>query len=195
MNKKWKPKNINSQNIIALGVTIISLCALIVSIQQTRIMKEERELMREHSRISVWPRIELSTFKSHNREDKSIELYTMSLSNNGIGPAIVTDAKFTYKGEIVNDWWHLFEVQKIPDSIETIISNRVFSSQILKIGETVEILNINNPALAHEFYHRLEGLEFEIYYESIYGEKWKYNGDTTVKMDAFKGLSMEEQFR
>ena len=185
----------NPQNIIAIGVTIISLCALIVSVQQTRIMREEGELMREYSRTSVWPRIEMATHKAHNPQDKSIEKLTMSLTNSGIGPAIITDVKISYKGKIVNDWWELFKDQEIPDSIETTVTNASFNNRIIKIGEVVEILNLNdNPSLANAFYKRIEGLEIELYYESIYQEKWKYDGENTVKLENFKGLLEEEQF-
>ena len=47
---------------------------------------------------------------------------------------------------------------------------------------------------ADEFYERLEGFSLEIYYESIYGEKWKFDG-TTTKLENFNGLPEEEQFR
>lgn len=195
MNDSKKSIFKNPQNIIAIGVTVISLCALIVSVQQTRIMKEEGELMREYSRTSVWPRIEMGTYKAHNLQDKSIEKLTMSLTNSGIGPAIITDVKITYKGMIANDWWDLFRYQEIPDSIETTVTNANFNNRIIKIGEVVEILNLNdNPSLAGAFHKRIEGFEIELYYESIYKEIWKYDGKNTVKLESFKGLPEEEQF-
>ena len=195
MNQKKNTRFKNPQNIIAIGVTIISLCALLVSLMQTGIMKEERELMREYSRASVWPRVEWSSHKSHNPDDRSIEKFVIYLSNSGVGPAIITDVKVTYNGKIANNWWDIFQYQEIPDSIETTISNRSFNGRILKIGETLEILNLNhNPPLAEAFYNRIEGLEVEIYYESIYKEKWKYDIENTTKLEQFEGLKIEEQF-
>lgn len=103
--------------------------------------------------------------------------------------------KATYKGKIVNNWWELFKYQEIPDSIETTITNANFNNRIIKIGEKIEILNLNdNPSLADAFFKRIEGFEIELYYESIYKEKWKYSGENTVKLENFKGLSEEEQF-
>lgn len=176
-------------------MTIISLCALMVSLMQTSIMREERELMREYSRASVWPRVEMNSSKSHNRDDYSIEEYSLFITNSGIGPAIITDVKISYKGKVANNWWDLFKLQNIPDTIETIISNKNFNDRIVKIGETIEVLNLNdNLPLAQAFYSRTEGLEIEIYYQSIYQEKWKYGGGNTVKMDEFDGLPPEDQF-
>ena len=194
MDQQPNPKVKNPQNIIAIGVTIISLCALIVSFMQTQIMKEERELMREYSRVSVWPRVEWSSSKAHG-DDGSIEEFAITLTNSGVGPAIITDVKLTYKDKIANNWWDIFRYQDIPKDIETTISNMGFNDRILKIGETIEILNLNdNPPLAQAFYDRREGLRFEIYYQSIYKEQWKYDGEKTIKLDKFDGLASEEQF-
>ena len=195
MSERKESKLRNPQNVIAIGVTVISLCALIVSVQQTQIMKEERELMREHSRKSVWPRIEWGTAKSHNLIDRSVEKYAIYVTNSGIGPAIITDVRIGYKGTFARNWWDLFRLQEIPDTINTNISNRSFNNKIVKVGETIEILNLNhNPALADAYYQRTKGISIEIYYESIYGEKWKYDGQTTVKLDSFEGIPEEEQF-
>jgi hypothetical protein len=183
------------QNIIAVGVTVISLCALIVSIHQTMVLKEEKELMREHSRASVWPYLEFGSEKGHDLNDNSINHFTLSISNNGVGPAIITDVRVSYNDTIAQNWWKLFNIQGIPDSIDYSISNRSFNGLVMQPGKFFEILNFDiNLPLANEFYKRLEGLSIEIYYESIYGEKWKFDKGTTTKLENFNGLPEEEQF-
>ncbi|MEO1435554.1 MAG: hypothetical protein AAFV80_08475 [Bacteroidota bacterium] len=186
------------QTIVAVGVTIISLCALFVSLQQTRIMKEERELIREYSRASVWPRLEMGVNKGHN-SDGSIKKLVITLGNSGVGPAIITDVRVAHKDQTATDWWDLFNVQEIPDSIDTNISNSSFNGRIVKIDETIEIINLNgNPSLGQAFFERLGDFSIEVYYESIYGEKWKYEvknlDDSTVKLEDFAGLPEEDQF-
>ncbi len=183
------------QNIIAVGVTAISLCALIVSLIQTNVLKEEHELMRVHARASVWPHVVLGSTLEHNLKDNSISYLSFTLTNKGVGPAIITDVKISYNNKIVHNWWELFSIQGIPDSIDNRIDNGNFNDIVLQNGETIEILNMNaNLTLANEFYERLEGFSLEIYYESIYGEKWKFDG-TTTKLENFNGLPEEEQFR
>ncbi len=196
MNKLSKPKFYRDpQNIIAVGVTVISLCALLVSVIQTRVLQEEQELMREYSRASVWPHIDISSQKSHNKNDGSINQLAFILSNSGVGPAIITDVKVSYNDTIAKNWWDLFDIMEIPDSIETGISNSRFNNRVIKIGETVKILNLDyNLPLANAFFERGKGLSIEIYYESIYGEKWKYCKGKITKLDNFEGLPKEEQF-
>ena len=185
----------NPQNIIAVGVTVISLCALIVSMIQTKDLQEQRELIHEQARASVWPHIEFIFEQGHDLKDKSINHLVISLSNSGVGPAIITDVKVSYRGTIVKNWAKLFDIQEIPDSIDTHITNRGFNGMVVQTGKTVEILNLDiNLPLANAFYERIEGISIEIYYESIYGEKWKFDG-TTTKLKNFTGLPEEEQFR
>lgn len=185
------------QNIIAVGITIISLCALIVSVFQTLILQEERELAREYSRASVWPHLDFGVEKSQNPKDGSIKSFAFSLTNSGVGPAIITDVRIRYNDTNAKNWWHLFEIMEIPDSIDRYIGNTKFNGRVIKIGETIQILNLdNNIPLAKAFVERIKENSWavEIYYESIYGEKWKYFNNKIVKLENFKGLLKEEQF-
>lgn len=202
MSDPSNPKQLlrDPQNIIAIGVTVISLCALIVSIMQTNIMLEEREISRQYSRASVWPHLELWMSKAHDTTDRSITQLALTLTNSGVGPAIVTDVRISYDGQPARSWKQLFELQNIPDSLETYITNQNFNKRVIRIGESIEILNLNiNIPLARAFYALLEHLSIEIYYESIYGEKWKYeqnaNGEAkTIPLDEYKRLPESEQF-
>lgn len=193
-NQKLKALFKDPQTFIAIGVTIISLCALIVSLMQTTIMREERELMREHSRASVWPSLSLTRSKSHN-PDNSLAAFSLILSNDGVGPAIITDVKVTYKGKEAEDWWELFDIMEIPDTINTAIGTSSFNETVVKIGESKLILNLdNNLPLAQEFYKYWDEVKMDIYYKSIYDEQWKYDLDNSMKLEGFKGLTEEEQF-
>ncbi len=185
----------NPQNIIAVGVTVISLCALIVSMIQTSVFREQRELMHEQARASVWPHLEFTLELGHDLKDSSINHFVITLTNSGVGPAIITDVKVSYNDTIAQNWWKLFDIQEIPDSIDRHITNGVFNGKVIQTGKTIEILNLDiNLPLANAFYERSEGVSMEIYYESIYGEKWKFDGTTTTKLENFTGLLEEEQF-
>ncbi len=201
MNKESKSHFFNDpQNIIAVGVTIISLCALIVSVIQTRVLKEEREVLHENARASVWPRLGFDISRSHDPADESLVHFTLSLSNSGVGPAIITDVRVSYKGKAAMNWWKLFEIQEIPDSISTSMYSATINNEVIKIGETVKILDFdNNLPLGNAFIRRVADVTIEVYYESIYGEIWKCEytplvKETTVKLENFEGLPEEEQF-
>ncbi len=194
MSNQKRSKFTEPQNIIAVGVTIISLCALIVSLMQTQIMKEEREIMRSYSRASVWPRLDLGLSKSHHL-DNSIKSLRYILSNNGVGPAIITDVKVEYKGQPATDWWDLFEIQAIPDSVNTFIGNIDFNDIVVSSGESLVVLNLDqNQPLAREFFKRINDIDITIHYESIYEEQWKWYNGKVFNLKNFKGLPEEVQF-
>lgn len=187
------------QNIIALGVTLISICALAVSIMQTRIMSEQRVLMHEQAKVSVWPRLEIGRSKSQAGKNFSISKYVLNLTNAGVGPAIVTDMRVSYNGKITTSWGHVFRNFNLPDSIPTYIGNADINNSIVKIGENVSFLNLNgNLKLAQIYYKHEKNIKIEVWYNSIYGDKWKvtyFKGNClTEEVEVDFSLPNEEQF-
>lgn len=191
------------QNIIAIAVTLISVCALVVSVFQTKLMMEEREIMHEFARASVWPRLELGRFKGHRGEDYRVAKYELRIKNSGIGPAIITDVRLLYDGKVVTNWWELFEHFDMPDSVETYIGNGDLNRQIVKEGDEGTILNLNNNLpLANFFYQNDRKLTLEVFYQSIYKQRWKLtytlgkNNDfnETVELTSYQPIPDSEQF-
>jgi len=187
------------QNIIAIGVTIISMCALVVSVMQTQIMSEQRALMLQRSKAEVWPRLEMGFSKSHRKEDYKLTKFALGISNVGIGPAIITDVRLNYKEQQVTDWWDLFGKFEMAKEIETYINNIAINNSIIKIGEDVVFFDLSyNLPLAQEFYKHIEDMKIEVWYESVYGDKWKltYQNRDGVTEEADPNFSLpdEEQF-
>jgi len=187
------------QNIIAIGVTIISMCALVVSIKQTQIMSEQRSLMYKQAKAEVWPRLRMSYRKSEVENSDKLNEFYINLSNAGVGPAIISDVRVSYKGIPKKDWWEIFEAMGLPKEMDTYISNGNINNSISKIGESVTMLNLNNNLpLANFFWKNRDDLKFEIWYNSIYGDKWKLTyilgDDKTDEADSNFTLPPEEQF-
>ena len=187
------------QNIIALGVTLISACALVVSINQTRIMTEQRELMFKQAKAQVWPHIAMGVSKGHNR-DGSIAAFELGMGNAGVGPAIVKGVRVTYRGRTAKHWWDLFDQFEKPDSVETYCNNSSINDRIVKIDEEFSALDLNNNLpLAQIFFREAANIKFEILYESIYGDKWLYTyifgtKDRTIPVAEDFQIPAEEQF-
>ena len=149
---------------------------MIVSIMQTKIMAEQRILMHEQAKASVWPRLEIGVSKSHNIENYSVLDFKLYLENNGVGPAIITDVRVSFDEDAVEHWWELIDNFQLPDSINTHIGNAAFNKQIVRDGELVKILDLEkNLPIAQAFYEHLEKVKIEVCYESIYGDKWCYS--------------------
>lgn len=192
----------NPEYIIAFGIALISICALVVSIQQTRIMSEQRALMHQQAKASVWPRLILGIGKSHDIDDRSVTDYRISVSNEGVGPAIIKDVRVLYKGEPMKNWWELFQKFEPDESMQLYVTNSTISGSIIRQGDNTRILSLkNNLPLANLFYEHSEHIVFEIVYESIYGDQWKYatglasSYDETLALETpIKEFNVEESF-
>ncbi len=193
----------NPEYIIAFSIALISICALVVSIRQTTIMSEQRALMHQQAKAAVWPRIGLGVSKSHDREDYSILDYRISVSNAGVGPAIIKNVRLLYKGKPMSSWWHMFEAFEMDENIPTYVSNSTLSQNIIRQGDNQQILSLKeNLQLGQVFYENSEHISFEITYESIYGDQWIYttgltSSEETTKevIPALKEFDKEESFQ
>jgi hypothetical protein len=190
----------NPEYIIAFSIALISICALVVSIMQTRIMSEQRALMHEQAKAAVWPRIALGVSKSHSKKDNRIIGYELNLNNAGVGPAIIKHVKMSYKGNHITSWGNLFDSFEMSDSIPRYISNSNVSQNIIRAAEVVRILGLSdNLLLAQIFYENWDSIEIEIYYESIYGDMWKYKRkaekESTEPLETIPDFIKEQSFR
>ncbi len=88
--------------IIAGMALAISLCALIVSAVETRILSAQQ-------RASVWPYVAVG--QSYNNKD-----FGLRLANNGIGPARITAFSIHINGVAHKDWPSLIDTVLGPDS-------------------------------------------------------------------------------
>lgn len=194
-----RPPLKDPQYIVAFSVALISICALVVSIMQTRIMSEQRSLMHEQAKAAVWPRVELGVSKSHSLEDKSVTDYTLNVSNSGVGPAIIHYVKVSFDDQPVQTWWDLFDYFTYTDSVPRYITNSNLSRNIMRAGEDLTILDLsNNLPLAQVFYAHSQHISIEVYYKSIYGDMWKYSmsiaGEETELLEREPVFNEEEKF-
>lgn len=169
-----------TDKIIGLSALFISLLTLVVFIYQT-------EIMREQQHLSVLPYL---TLENHYF---GTENYKFVLKNSGIGPAIVKAVRV--KDSLgVHDtdlYTYLKANYKEIDSIQNLAHSDIVYGMLLPAGEHLDhILLQNTPGS----WQKLEALvqkintkylEFEIEYESIYGERW------IIKMNTYEPVRLK----
>lgn len=172
-NKSFKESFKDPQMIIAICVVLVSFCALFVSLFQAKVMNEQRDLMLQQAKASVWPRIEFGVGKSQELSGK-ITAYRLAMSNKGVGPALITGIKITYDSKLMKTWGDIFRELELDDSVNFMSSNSAFNDIVLQTGATTEILDLsNNIPLAQAFYDNASKIKIEILYKSIYEDLWK----------------------
>lgn len=147
----------------------ISMFTLIVFVRQTRIIEKQ-------SRLSVMPYLYWET--GYNPEE---DYLTLTLSNYGVGPAIIEDIKILYQDDVYCMDFADFLKQDFfeQDSISVLASASIADGLAIPASsdrQAIKIGGSNNRYIKVEkFLRKLEknGFDFEIVYRSIYGDKWR----------------------
>ncbi len=163
--------------IVALAATVTSICALIVAVQQTQIMQEQQ-------RASAWPHLE---WLPSNVPD-----FRITVSNKGLGPAIVEDVRIRYNGKDYGaDIERLFRQVPGADTLNFITST--VKGRVVAPGESIDMLLIRDPDKGR-FFTILNGQpSIEICYRSVYGEYWVSQGVQVRKVERCGGVRSEGQ--
>ncbi len=77
--------------------TFIAIAALVVSVSAVVVGLYETSLQRTHDRAEVWPHVELATYTSTVSASLTVE-------NNGIGPAIIRSIIVSVDGKPQQNW-------------------------------------------------------------------------------------------
>lgn len=196
MAKFWR----DPQNIIAIGVTLISVCALVVSITQTRIMVAQSELMEKQAKASVLPILELEVNRAFDLESRKLTEFRLVLSNNGVGPANILDVRVRHKDVAVQSWGGLFKGLNLPDSIPNYATTGKFNKTTIQAGSQLTLLDLSeNPSLANYTNGARDDIIIEIEYSSIYGDYFygqrEEGGWTNTASESRRPFSADESFK
>ncbi|WP_138990508.1 hypothetical protein [Larkinella sp. C7] len=171
-------KPINIELLLGLSATFLSVAALIVSIFQTRIAREQQQ-------ASVWPYIQLTS----NHLDNNFELL---LKNNGVGPALIKKVEFRYHGKsefshtkLLN---HIVNTETIQDSVRKAgrFWNAVVPGDVIKAGDQIEIYKTTNSSYLADFLGQVTSdstFQFQITYSDVYGNCWLLDRGEVTRLD------------
>ena len=166
-----------SDKILTFSALFISCLALVVSVIQTRILQKQ-------SQASVWPRVDLIDSSG----PKHFDLY---VSNQGVGPAIVSYIEYNYKDSIFNSLpelvTHLATLKAKNDNLDSIPLKFTFaeieSGRVIKPEESIKIYNALDSFTIYLGWDYLYDVNFRIDYCSIYEDCWSMQDKTTVAIE------------
>ena len=91
----------HTEAFVSLAALITAVAAVVITMEQTKVMREEAELERRNARISVMPSVWVGT---HIGDAEGDAYFKVVLSNKGLGPAVLENFAVTYKGEALQNW-------------------------------------------------------------------------------------------
>lgn len=128
--------------------------------------------MNEQKYASVWPYVQIG--RSYNSTENRLMI---DVSNNGVGPAKITDMEYVYKDSTYQFIQQLAKYILFKNGVKKTsltYANLEDGHQVLIPGQTVEILEIvdstfnSNEALLSDFYQ----VQIQIKYCSLYDQCW-----------------------
>ena len=168
-----------SDKILTFTALFISCLALIVSILQTNILQKQ-------SQAAVWPRVDLLDSSS----GKHFELY---VSNQGVGPAIVSYIEYAYEDTIFNSLpklvSHVGRLKAKADERENeqIPLNFTFAEiiegRVIKPGESIKIFNAKDSFTVYLGWEYLYDVKYRIDYCSIYDNCWSMQDGEYIELN------------
>ncbi|MEM7571383.1 MAG: hypothetical protein AAF433_00730 [Bacteroidota bacterium] len=196
--KRWY---FDPQVITAIALTIISVCALLVSLQQTKILAEQQRVTTEAAKAQLWPHLEVDI--STGFDDEGIIILRLSVTNSGTGPAIVDRVRLSFRDSVYSDWWDFLRDIPMEDEVSYGITNAGISGRVIQAGESYNALVLDdNIPLMRGLYRYLvrsgEHPKIDVCYHSVFDDHWLLKVDllgerSTEKVDACM-IPPEEQF-
>ena len=147
--------------------TFIAVAALVVSLSAVIVGIYEASLQRAHDRADVWPHVEMSTFTSANGA-------SVSLSNHGIGPAIIKTISVTVDGRPYRNWTGV--VQALLSRPVTNVSSRTVLDEGIRAGDRVELLTLLPAQMPDDFWTTIGRIALTVCYSSVFGQSWEVTG-------------------
>lgn len=156
---------------------IVALCALYLTIRSDRATQE-------HNKLSVRPRLTTST----SRDPVALGQYPvtalqvrMTLTNVGLGPAIIKTAEVLLDGNVVavetaDDIRPLFE-RTFPEMLlgPLVTFMKLNKEHAIAVGEVVEVVQVQMLNPTANVKKELERFHLRIRYESMYHEPFVYD--------------------
>jgi hypothetical protein len=161
LKKTMNPSAWRTEVFIGLMATIVSGCALAVSVYQSFMMKKQLS-------ASVWPHLEYNVSQSK-------AAIKITLSNKGIGPAIVEKTDLKFQEKPIRDFSEILRLML--NGNESYIANYSYSKfeseLVISPNEEIVILELNSDSsIVQSFLKNQDQIYFRVDYRSIFDEKF-----------------------
>lgn len=176
-------KKINTNAIVAASAVLISLCALLISVQEIRIMRSQQK-------ATMYPYLTIGY--NYNAKGFGIEL-----KNSGNGLAKINSYKVFNDSIYFKEWLQVIKTY-MPEANQIGYGNITTSGNIRNLmispNETKKLIFINWTDETRLLHSRLENLKISISYESLLEEYWTIEDKIPIQIDSKNKINNDEEF-
>lgn len=157
---------------LALGNIVIAVPATVISVAVAYFAFEQADATRKMQIGSVWPHVEYNTGNFANGEPE----ISLSLTNQGIGPAQIRGMELSWKGRAFNEAHNLIRACCADPGQPLSLLVSAVNGQVLPPGAQMSFISAPQGSIPETIYQRLERERFNIRvrtcYCSVYDECW-----------------------
>jgi hypothetical protein len=157
-------KHISNQAIFTTMATIVSVCALGVSLMQTY-------YQHKYLHAAAWPHLEMSMDRETSIKDSTKNTTTLRLMNKGVGPAIIDSISYFYKGK---SYKSMTDVSKEIVGIGFLGSFRnITNGQVIAQNDEIVNISVKGAKKADMMSEAANIMKIKIIYSSVHDSKWQ----------------------
>ena len=167
-----RKKGIQPEMLVGVSAVFIGVCALVVSLYETTLMREEQ-------RSAVLPLLELSRSYYTKSGDETRTNWRLSLhaDNVGIGPARIHDFVVTIDGKPYTTWRSAFRAL-LGSDVPISYGQSTINGRTIPPDRSVKMFDLSNTELVVPIVAEFERLDFEACFCSVFDECWKTSYST-----------------
>jgi len=161
-----RKKGIQPEMLVGVSAVFIGVCALVVSLYETKLMREEQ-------RSAVLPILELGRSYYTKTGDETRTNWRLSLhaENVGIGPARVHDFVVTVDGKPHPTWRSAFEAM-LEDDVRIRYGQSTINGRTIPADRSIKMFDLSNTEFVVPIIAEFERLDFEACFCSVFDECW-----------------------
>ncbi len=165
-DNKETSKLLQPEMLVGASAVLIGLCALAVSLYETRLMRSEQ-------RAAVLPMLELSRsyYATDYEEDADRWRLSLQAENVGIGPARVLDFRVLVDNQPHATWEDAMRTLLGRDAL-VMYGQSTINGRTIPPDRLVTMFDLSNTELARELVDQFDRLDFEACFCSVFDECW-----------------------
>lgn len=128
---------------LAFWQTILSVVGVFIAIVALYAALTESEAVRRQTAAAVWPFVQVSVADHDSGEAAG---FTLSLTNAGVGPALVRTVRLEIDGEPMRDWAQV--IAHLGGTVDQGVGRTSVVNRVLSPGQKVDMISVSEPDLA-----------------------------------------------
>lgn len=168
--KVSKEPKLSLNTVVGVCAVVTSICAIIITLYQTRLQR-----IQQYASVKPLLMSYSNSFSEKNNDKVQSYHYELLITNQGLGPAIVSDYAFYYKSKPYQNIAEILKQIKTDhklDSTKAVMLTNLWKNEVLPVGERLSLIKIDDEYLGPLV--EKSDIKIMVQYKSLYEQEWRF---------------------